>query len=680
MDDQSYQEIVEKAKARLPRLCPGWTDHNAHDPGITVLELMAWYKELQQFHMDQTTDALRRQMLSLAGCEPLRQQSAECVIEPLPEDPGRPAFSRLSSAQGVEFEMAEPIPARRTALAVMAAESCDTRRRVDIGSVISGNLTFRPFRFGGGAKTELCLGFSPKPEGELRLWFEVPPPHGAERNPPAEDSVPPRQLIWEAEGCGALQPVLDETWSLSWSGYVVLPVPEAWQPGENGLYWLRLREEEAGCEGEARLAGVYTGRYRCVQQRTRASSSRFHVGSAPEQTVTLPDTQNRDASVRVFLRRPEGWQRVADWREETAADGTRRITLDGSGSAQDGADNLLVVRSDPAYALRLFFESGGLPEESFYLDLDEQYAMRLTLICPTLEPDGIVRPDFWRPVEDLSACSPRDRVFELDHARSIVRFGDGAHGSVPAPGEIVVSELVLSRCGGGNVPRDAGLRFDSDGMPAGNAPALGGRDPETTAEAGIRLRRALADTSKCVTSEDYERCARRTPGLRVACARALPGYNAAGGRRQDACVSVVVLPESEAEQPMPDRRFLDAVNRQLERCRNVCIHASAIPPRYVSIAVSAQLVVSAEADEAELRGIVQRSFRPCAELVGRTLRRGDLSARLQKLPGVLQVRRIELRGRDQNSYQTAAGDLDLPPNGIPRLDRLELILTDQLSR
>ena len=40
LDDQTYEEIVQAAEGRLPWLCPAWTDHNAHDPGITVLELM----------------------------------------------------------------------------------------------------------------------------------------------------------------------------------------------------------------------------------------------------------------------------------------------------------------------------------------------------------------------------------------------------------------------------------------------------------------------------------------------------------------------------------------------------------------------------------------------------------------------------------------------------------------
>ena len=37
----------------------------------------------------------------------------------------------------------------------------------------------------------------------------------------------------------------------------------------------------------------------------------------------------------------------------------------------------------------------------------------------------------WREVESLDGAGPNDRVFEVDHARGTIRFGDGAHGRVP---------------------------------------------------------------------------------------------------------------------------------------------------------------------------------------------------------------------------------------------------------
>ena len=92
LDDQSYADIVAEAEGRLPWQCPVWTDHNAHDPGITILELMAWYKEMQQFQMDQLTPAIQRMLLGLTGTSPLRARPAECALEYPPDAPSRPAL------------------------------------------------------------------------------------------------------------------------------------------------------------------------------------------------------------------------------------------------------------------------------------------------------------------------------------------------------------------------------------------------------------------------------------------------------------------------------------------------------------------------------------------------------------------------------------------------------------
>ena len=107
LDDQTYEEIVQAAEGRLPWLCPVWTDHNAHDPGITILELMAWYKELQQYHMNQFTDELRCKLLKLAGITRRPAAPARCAVELGPEAPERLEGERLETREEIPFELAE---------------------------------------------------------------------------------------------------------------------------------------------------------------------------------------------------------------------------------------------------------------------------------------------------------------------------------------------------------------------------------------------------------------------------------------------------------------------------------------------------------------------------------------------------------------------------------------------
>ena len=76
--DRRFQDLVEIGRARLPSLAPDWTDHNAHDPGITLMELLAWVAEAQLYSLARAcggTSARRMRHCSVScagGTEPAR--------------------------------------------------------------------------------------------------------------------------------------------------------------------------------------------------------------------------------------------------------------------------------------------------------------------------------------------------------------------------------------------------------------------------------------------------------------------------------------------------------------------------------------------------------------------------------------------------------------------------------
>lgn len=53
LDDLTYAELTARARAQIPTLYPAWTDHNPSDPGIAVLELLAWVAEQVGYQADQ---------------------------------------------------------------------------------------------------------------------------------------------------------------------------------------------------------------------------------------------------------------------------------------------------------------------------------------------------------------------------------------------------------------------------------------------------------------------------------------------------------------------------------------------------------------------------------------------------------------------------------------------------
>lgn len=65
LDDRTYADLVDEARALVPALAPAWTNHNPSDPGITLVELFAWLAEMLIYRVDQVPDAHVRTFLTL---------------------------------------------------------------------------------------------------------------------------------------------------------------------------------------------------------------------------------------------------------------------------------------------------------------------------------------------------------------------------------------------------------------------------------------------------------------------------------------------------------------------------------------------------------------------------------------------------------------------------------------
>lgn len=65
LDDRTYAELTAEARALIPTLHPDWTDHNPSDPGIVLVELLAWLTEMLLFQVNEIPDASTETFLRL---------------------------------------------------------------------------------------------------------------------------------------------------------------------------------------------------------------------------------------------------------------------------------------------------------------------------------------------------------------------------------------------------------------------------------------------------------------------------------------------------------------------------------------------------------------------------------------------------------------------------------------
>jgi hypothetical protein len=82
LDDRTYADLLDEARALIPGVYPAWTDHNPSDPGITLIELFAWLTEMLIYRADQVPDRHRLVFLRLLN-GPDRAQSPLAAAEGL---------------------------------------------------------------------------------------------------------------------------------------------------------------------------------------------------------------------------------------------------------------------------------------------------------------------------------------------------------------------------------------------------------------------------------------------------------------------------------------------------------------------------------------------------------------------------------------------------------------------
>lgn len=67
LDDRTFDDLVGEAITLLPTLAPEWTNHNPSDPGITLIELLAYFTEILVYRLGRITPTTRLQFLKLLG-------------------------------------------------------------------------------------------------------------------------------------------------------------------------------------------------------------------------------------------------------------------------------------------------------------------------------------------------------------------------------------------------------------------------------------------------------------------------------------------------------------------------------------------------------------------------------------------------------------------------------------
>jgi predicted phage baseplate assembly protein len=635
LDDRTYDDIVREVRTRISRYAPewrpgesAWTDLNDSDPGITLTQVFAWLSEMLLYRMNRVPALNYLKFLQLIGVELKAAEPAQAEVT-LPVSAGFansivrvPERTQLSADPGdggpaLIFETRRAFVAFRAALESIVGYDPDINFTDLTQSSLNASQPFEPF----GPRA---------PEGAyLAFGLQDPAPLPAETLDVAFIAAGNRRGVpYVACSAGALTSQA--------------PATLAWEYND-GPAWRALT---------------------VLKDETLALSRSGHVilklpAAGIPKTVLVPS----DPVARYWIR-----ARVVRTQYENPP---LLLAVRTNTTAVEQAET---IRDE------VLGGSDGSRDQRFRLANRPVLAGSLQLEIQVSD-DG---PDPWAEQPDLFGSGPTDRHYTLNRTTGEIKTGDGVQGAVPVayvgdPGGNVVARVY--RFGGGrrgNVPARTitTLVTPVDGIDQGQVtnlePANSGRDEETVDEAKKRAPSTLRSRDRAVTATDFEYLA--TQAANVKRAKALPGFNPAfPGLKLPGVVSLVVVPDSDADNPIPSDGTLRSVCRYLDERRLLTTEVFVLKPEYQHVEVRADITVLASADGAEVHDSVVAAlveyFHPLRGgdehlgwPFGGTLHYSRVYQRVFSVPGVASISRLVILLDDEE--QPECTDVPIAGHGL----------------
>jgi len=601
LDDRSYEQLRDELVRRIPVYAPEWTDHNASDPGITLIELFSYLGENLLYRFNQIPEATQLEFLRLLQI-PLRpaQPARSVVAMTTKEMAGVPvAMGSVAVAGDVAFETLTEVRALPVTAIAVSKEEANT----------------------------------PDEGSDEEAFFKQA--YQAAEVESADDAVPYQStLVWE-ENQGLPVDFDKAADSMMWVAVLAEDADkrdfalEALADHDDAPLLLNLgfipdiqisEEDEIGSQ-------TFANRFRCPGEGNSDTGPavQWQISTATLNGEDVPQYQNisvegdssdglsREGVVR--LRLPRDLDEMGpfeiedpdligtgdfpppldDELEERLLFWLRAFRLDKSDFGKVvyvGANATEVVQTVKARAE--FLGTGdGQPNQSFAL-INKQIVPG-TLVLEVEDASGWRA---WQAVEGFHASNESDLHYTLDAAVGRVKFGNGLQGYAPQIGQRI--RVTSYRYGGGvqgNVAPEAISKLKPIKAVKLSNPlaAYGGAEAEKIEKALDRIPGELRRRDRAVTQSDFKELALMTPGANIGRSECLPRFDPATLNDKAAgVVTVVVWPTEDSQHPdapVPNKNQLRLVCQWLDARRLVTTEHYVIAPTYRPLSVAVGLVV-----------------------------------------------------------------------------------------
>ena len=234
LDDRDFNDLSAELRALIPRYAPAWTNHNAADPGVTVMELFAWLAEAIIYRINRVPDTSRRRFMELLGATHLGAQPAMLRLRVCSASPRRLTLPRYAQLLVYPDDVADPVPFETLEAVDFSADSPEhtftVRQTARLENVKAGSTTGDPYQlFRLDEPFALPPAPFPRPPQVFvggERWQYVTTLRLSEKDDKHFTIKPRTNMVLFGDGTAGAIPPLDADITASWRTALV---PETWR-------------------------------------------------------------------------------------------------------------------------------------------------------------------------------------------------------------------------------------------------------------------------------------------------------------------------------------------------------------------------------------------------------------------------------------------------------------------
>lgn len=689
LDTESFKEIMEEAKNMVVSLYPEWTDFNYHDPGITMLELFSWFKEGQQYFLDQIGTEHKKKYLKLLGMSQLHKRAAQAFVHINAEEEFTVLKGTKLSAKTICFEAD-----RTQSILHNAITECFHGNRSLEHTCASERLknheTVRMFLFGENPQEgDACyIGFEEplKIKENIGIFMQFEQRMGMQRNPIGTKMFfPMLALKFEYFSDGAwkeIEELTDTTFGMLQDGMIYFCVHQKMEHIKvfgRKAYYIRIRVEESDIDVAPVLEKIEWNVLPVIQKDTWVEYEESVYKRKNEKCCVRSFSYlSMEGKNDLYMKKNQIYYRIPVYEKLIDYEnGAAEFVFD---MPVQGEDKILIVSySEHPKVKKCLGIGNGFPYQEFDLGSTDVMAEQTKILVHEIGTgDGYCR---WQQVDDFGNSKPEDKHFKIDAREGKIIFGDCEHGMAPE-GEVILISFAETLGEAGNVKKGKINRFlniESENIEIWNEKdASNGKNEETLEECFFRARKKIKRPDTAVTYEDYEKYVKATPGLMIESCKVISAgeMDAMQGKREENTLAIVVKAVGETQKRQLSENYKRNILAHLEQYRMLGTQIDIIAPRYISLELCLDIVTKPHFLDAKerIQQVVNHYFDKLSEKFGSTIIYSELYGIIDMLDCVAGINEITLDIRDGKTSVTQDGNIILPPNGVIELKNVQYLL------